>query len=52
MTKNVKVTFEDGDHIITRINGTEEEIKKYYSGTFNLGPVTDNMQKVVGVEFI
>lgn len=49
----VKVFFEDGDSFITRINGTEEEIKNYYLGNiFNLGCVNDKMLKCVNVEFL
>lgn len=51
--KYVKVTFENGDIIETRINGTKEEIAKYYmSGKINIGKVTDDFQKAVSVEFI
>lgn len=49
----IKATFENGDAIITQINGTEEEILKYYlNRTFNIGSVSDNMQKCVSVEFL
>jgi hypothetical protein len=54
--RGVKVIFENGEEIVTDINGTDEEIKDYYriGKTFNLGnaPVQgdgnygDNMQKV------
>ena len=51
--KNVKVTFENGDTISTRMNGTKEEITAYYVGNkFNLGSVEDNMQAAVNVEFV
>lgn len=34
----IKVTFSDGDTLETNINGTDEEIRRYYIGqTFNLG---------------
>ena len=51
---DVKVTFEDGNHILTGINGTKESIKEYYAigKYFNLGRVGDDMQKVVEVEFL
>ena len=51
--RTIKATFENGDFIITKINGTEEDIKKWYLGNmFNLGVVRDNMQKCIAVEFI
>jgi hypothetical protein len=31
-----KVTFDNGDSIVSSINGTDEEIKAYYNGTFNI----------------
>ena len=49
----LKVTFANGDAITTPINGTREEIAKYYYGHyFNIGSVTDNVQKAVKVEFL
>lgn len=30
--QSVKVTFDDGDIVVTDINGSKEEIKKYYLG--------------------
>ena len=54
---NVRVTFEDGNTIETRINGTKEEVRKYYIGNyFNFGdceriPV-DKMVKATKVEFL
>ena len=52
--KTVKVTFADGDTIVTSINGTDEEIKSYYriGRPFNIGSVDDNVQKVTELEFI
>ena len=51
--KYVKVTFENGDIIETRINGTEEEITKYYmSEKINMGKITDDFQQAVSIEFI
>jgi hypothetical protein len=29
--KKIKIIFEDGDYIVTRINATPKEIKEYYS---------------------
>lgn len=53
MTKHVvKVVLANGDYWYTKVNGTKEEIEKYYVGTtFNVGVVTDDMQKCVRVEF-
>jgi hypothetical protein len=49
----IKANFENGDSITTRINGTNDEIIKYYVGNpFNLGVVGDNMQTCTDVEFI
>lgn len=52
--KTVKVIFENGNSITTRINGTVEEIKDYYAiGTpFNIGSVDDDIQKVKSLEFL
>jgi len=51
--KNIKVFFENGDSLTTKINGTEIEIKAYYVGkVFNVGCVEDDLQKAIGVEFI
>lgn len=46
----VKVTFESGDYIITRINGTEDEVRAHYA----IGSIVgfDNQDKIVRVEFI
>lgn len=49
----VKVYFEDGDNLTTSINGTVEEVKRYYIGnTFNRGIAIDKMVKAVRVEFL
>lgn len=51
--RTVKVTFEDGNCLTTGINGTVEEIRKYYVGNiFNLGTVEDRMVKATGIEFL
>ena len=51
---DVKVTFEDGNHILTGINGTKKTIREYYAigKYFNLGRVGDNMQPVTKLEFL
>lgn len=52
-TKTVKVCFEDGDSLVTRINGTTEQIEQYYlNHTFNLGTSNDNLKKCVKIEFM
>jgi len=50
--ETVKITYDNGDYSVTRINGTREEIAKYYMGKwFNLGVEADDMHKAVKVEF-
>ena len=50
--ETVKITYDNGDSSVTRINGTREEVAKYYMGKcFNLGVEADDMHKVVKVEF-
>ena len=51
---NVKVTYENGNVVSSTINGTIEEIENYYKigSVFNIGSVTDNMQKITGLEFV
>ena len=54
MLDAVKVTFDNGVVMVTDYNAqvSREEVAKYYMGKyFNIGTVTDNMQKVVKVEF-
>jgi ribosomal protein L21E len=54
MLDTVKVTFDNGDVIITDFNAkvSREEMAKYYMGNyFNLGTVRDDMHKAVKVEF-
>ena len=50
----VKVTFADGDSLVTRINATLEEARRYYVGQrFNLAPrgsSEDRMVEAVSVE--
>lgn len=55
----VKVTFSDGDHLTTWINGTVPEIKRYYMPYGNRGPDQDydgahpdRVRHVVSVEFL
>lgn len=48
------VTYQDGTVIPTSINGTIPEIQKYFAigKWFNIGTVTDNMQKVKSLTVI
>jgi IMP cyclohydrolase len=49
----VKVNYENGDYECTRINATLEEARAYYIGkTFNIGSVSDNLQKCTSVEIM
>lgn len=51
--RKIKVIFEDGDYFFTTINGSEEEIKKYYIGKIlNIGTLTDNMKICIDVEVL
>ena len=45
---NATVTYEDGNVITTRINGTIPEVQRYFAigKKFNIGSVKDNVQKV------
>jgi hypothetical protein len=50
----IRVTFSDGDSVETSINGTDEEIKRYYLGQqFNVGSGgEDRMVTATAVEFL
>lgn len=52
--RTVKVSFKNGNYFITRINGTESEIRHYYEigSRFNIGSVEDDWQIVSAVEFL
>ena len=46
----IKAIFEDGDHILTKINTTIEGAKDYYLNKyFNFGISEDNMKKCINV---
>lgn len=54
MLDTVRVTFDNGEVMTTDYNAAvgRENIAKYYMGNwFNLGVVSDDMHKVVKVEF-
>ena len=49
--KIVKVTFSDGDSLVTNINATFEEAEEYYLGNiFNTGTEDDHMVRTIKVE--
>lgn len=51
----IKVHFDNGDSLVTSINGSNQEIENYYLGnTFNLGDGAggDKMVKAVRIEFL
>lgn len=49
----VKCTYEDGNIITTKFNGTIEEAEVYFLGKyFNIGIVDDDFQECVKVELI
>lgn len=53
MRRSIKVTYSNGQEVFTAINGTDEEVKKYYIGQwFNFGIDGDNMQQAIKVDFL
>jgi len=50
----VRVTFDDGDHLTSTVNGTADEVVRYYLGnTFNVGIGSeDNIRVATKVEFL
>ena len=53
MRRSIKITYSNGHEVFTTINGTNEEIKKYYIGQwFNFGVIGDDMQQAVKVDFL
>lgn len=49
----IKVTFDNGNSLVTSIHGTDEEIRSYYLGNvFNLGAVEDELTTAIKVEFL
>ncbi len=49
----LKINYENGDHSYTRINATPEEAKAYYIGNFfNVGIISDNIQKCMSIEIL
>jgi len=42
--RTVRVDFNNGDHLVTSINGTEQSIREYYIGNqFNIGTGGDDL---------
>ena len=52
MPRLVKVHFDDGDSLITRINGTELEINTYYLGQNFVLRDEVSMHKAIHVQFL
>lgn len=51
--ERIKVIFESGNSLYTRINGTVDEIESYYLGQyFNMGHGSDRMEKCVKIVFL
>jgi len=49
----IEVKYQDGDTSVTRFNGTFEEARSYYVGrVFNIGTVSDNLQRCTGIRLI
>lgn len=49
----LKIKYANGDINLTRMNATVEEAKAYYIGkTFNIGVVSDDLQKCVGIDVL
>ena len=49
----LKINYENGDCSHTRINATPEEAKAYYIGKiFNIGIVSDDLQKCTSIEIL
>lgn len=49
----IKVNYSNGDSITTRFSGTVQEAIDYYVGkVFNIGVVSDDLQKCNSIEII
>ena len=49
----LKINYENGDYLYTRINASHEEAISYFVGkTFNRGTITDKFVKCLSVEKI
>ncbi len=50
--RTIKVWYDDGDHTVTSINGSDEEIAQYYIGTDFVKQDETTKRKAVLVEFL
>ena len=50
----VKVSFSDGDYIITTIFGSKADVLRYYrvGSVLNTGIMDDHLVKIVGVDIL
>lgn len=49
----VKINYQNGDFEYTRINATPDEARAYYVGkVFNIGSVSDNLQRCTSIEIM
>ena len=50
----IRVKFDDGDELVTRINGSKDDVLWYYSpgNVFNTGTYEDHLVRVTELEFL
>lgn len=49
----IEVHFDNGDFFSTHVNGSIEEIERYYLGrTFNLGATSDNLHRCIRIVYL
>lgn len=49
--KEYKITLENGDYFVTRMNASLKEAREYFLGkVLNVGTVGDDLQKIIKVE--
>lgn len=49
----IEINYQNGDSISTKFNGTFQEAQFYYVGkVFNIGTVSDNLQKCVSIRLL
>lgn len=52
LLRPIKITYQDGNTLVTSINGSKDEVNAYYLGkSFNLGP-EDHCTIAIKVEFL
>lgn len=50
---HIKINYENGDYEHTNINATQDEARAYYiDKMFNIGSVSDNMQRCTDIEIL